>query len=138
VRAGDAMSETTTKPEAAQGESTPSSAKGGWRKPVVIAVKVLISAVILGLIYQATLKRDGADEMLRQLGELSWGWYAAAVTMQLAAITCGIVRWRRLLGGQGIHAPWSFLASSWMIGRFWGAVTPGGLGLDGWRLYETA
>jgi hypothetical protein len=68
---------------------------------------------------------------------LRWPWFAAAVAMQLLAISCGIVRWRLLLAGQGLRAPWRFLAGSWMIGRFWGAVTPGGLGLDGWRFFDT-
>ena len=124
------MSDTTS--------TEPQAKKSGWRKPVVIGAKVLISAAVLFEIYRRTLRRDGADEILGHLERLDWGWYAAAVAMQVIAIGFGVVRWRRLLGGQGIHAPWSFLATSWMIGRFWGAVTPGGLGLDGWRLYETA
>jgi hypothetical protein len=49
------------------------------------------------------------------------------------------VRWQRLLVGQGIHAPWRFLGSSFMIARFWGAFTPGGFtGFGGWRIFDIA
>ena len=107
------------------------------RRIALLAAKALISLVALIYIYKLVFGREGFSEVQRALGELRWHWFIAAVTMQLFAIGCGIVRWRLLLAGQGLHAPWRFLAGSWMIGRFWGAVTPGGLGLDGWRLYET-
>jgi arylsulfatase A-like enzyme/uncharacterized membrane protein YbhN (UPF0104 family) len=56
----------------------------------------------------------------------------------LTAITCGITRWNRLLAGQGIRAPIPHLIGTFMIGRFFGAVTPGGLGLGGYRVYDIA
>lgn len=108
------------------------------RRMVVTLIKLALSVAILAEIYRRVLVRDGAEEVLGHLGRLHWGWFALAVLMQLTAIVCGVVRWRLLLRGQAIRAPWHFLATSWMIGRFWGAVTPGGLGLDGWRLYETS
>lgn len=107
------------------------------RKWLWLLLKLALSALVLVEIYRRTLARDGASEALARLGALRWEWFAAAVAMQLLAIGCGVVRWRVLLAGQGLRTSWGFLASSWMIGRFWGAVTPGGLGLDGWRLYET-
>jgi glycosyltransferase 2 family protein len=107
------------------------------RRIVVVTLKAIISAVALAYIYKLVFGREGFDEVKRALGELRWHWFGIAIGMQLCAISCGVVRWRLLLGGQGLHAPWRFLAGSWMIGRFWGAVTPGGLGLDGWRFYDT-
>lgn len=131
-----AMAHTTPSTESTIAPTSPASPNTG-RKRIVFGIKVALSFAILVLIYSKVLAGNGGEEFLRHLAELKWGWFAAAVLMQLLAITCGIVRWRKLLSGQGIHAPWSFLATSWMIGRYWGAVTPGGLGLDGWRLYET-
>ncbi|MDQ3031332.1 MAG: sulfatase-like hydrolase/transferase [Myxococcota bacterium] len=131
------MSDTTTT-TTTSGPPPENKRGGGLRKPIVIGIKLLISVAILAEIYRRTLQRDGADEIVGHLERLNWGWFALAVSMQLIAIGFGVVRWKRLLGGQGIQAPWSFLGTSWMIGRFWGAVTPGGLGLDGWRLYESA
>ncbi len=93
---------------------------------------------MLAYVFRDLGGREGADELLTRLGHLAWGWWAAAVAMQLTAIGFAIVRWRLLLRGQGIVAPWRFLVGSFFIGRFWGAFTPGGYGLDGWRLYDVA
>ena len=41
-----------------------------------------------------------------------------------------------LLGGQGIRGSFKFLFPSFMIGRFFGGFTPGGFGLDGWKLAD--
>lgn len=135
-----AIPETERAPSASAPSPAASSGAPGstTRRRVLLLLKVLVSVVMLAEIYRRVLGREGATDVLGHLDRLDWRWFGLAVSMQLLAIGCGIVRWRRLLGGQGIRAPWSFLASSWMIGRFWGAVTPGGLGLDGWRLYETA
>lgn len=101
-----------------------------------IALTLLKAAISVGtLLY--IVRRNGSAPITFSLSELRWEWFGAALAMQVLAIACGIARWRALLGGQGLHAPVRFLSESWMIGRFWGAVTPGGLGLDGWRFYDT-
>jgi arylsulfatase A-like enzyme/uncharacterized membrane protein YbhN (UPF0104 family) len=128
---------TPAEPAPAAVAPRPAAASGGGRKWFWIALKVVLSILVLFEIYRRTFAREGAEEALARLGALRWEWFAAAVAMQLLAISCGVVRWRVLLLGQGMRTSWGFLGTSWMIGRFWGAVTPGGLGLDGWRLYET-
>lgn len=103
---------------------------------VILALKVGVSTFGLYKVWQAVIAKDGFDEIAGHLGRLHWGWFAAAVAMQLFAIGCAVVRWRVMLGGQGVRGAWSFLFPSFMIGRFWGAFTPGGLGLDGWKLFD--
>ena len=110
--------------------------RGNLKKPLVVALKVAFSAAMLMYVFRRVAGRDGASELLARLSDLRVEWWLLAVVMQLLAIGCAVIRWRALLGGQGIHAPWRFLAGSFLIGRFWGAFTPGGLGLDGWRLYD--
>ena len=119
-------------------ESTASKPANKGRKWIWLAIKIAVSVYGLVKVYGVVLERDGAQELLGHLGRLHWGWFAAAVGMQLTAIAFAIPRWRLLLGGQGIRAGLSFLFPSFMIGRFWGAFTPGGFGLDGWRLYDVA
>jgi len=119
-------------------ETAPEAPPKSPRRWLSIGIKVLLSLIVLFEIYRRTLSREGAEEALTRLGALRWEWFGIAICMQLLAIACGVVRWRVLLAGQGMRTSWSFLGTSWMIGRFWGAVTPGGLGLDGWRLFETA
>ncbi len=113
---------------------TPKSKK----KLLFFAIKLAFSVAMLWHVFGKVAARDGAGELWGRLGDLHWGWWAAAASMQLVAIGFAVVRWRLLLRGQGIHAPWRFLVGSFFIGRFWGAFTPGGLGLDGWRLYDVA
>ncbi|HEY6880473.1 MAG TPA: sulfatase-like hydrolase/transferase [Polyangiales bacterium] len=110
----------------------------GLKKQLWFALKCLVSAGIIYLIFQKIWQRQDADKLVEHLRELRWGWVAAAALSLLTAITCGITRWNRLLAGQGIHAPIRHLIGTFMIGRFFGAVTPGGLGLGGYRVYDIA
>lgn len=122
-----------------QDESSPAKPeKPRWKKALSIGLKVSVSLGGLYYVYGKAIGRDGLEELTGRISEISWGWFALAALMQLTAISFAIVRWRLLLGGQSIKAKWSFLGQSFMIGRFWGAFTPGGLGLDGWRLYDVA
>jgi uncharacterized membrane protein YbhN (UPF0104 family) len=122
-------------------DSSPASAPPAppktLRRTLLTLLKVAVSFGALALVYSTVLGKDGIGELNRQLGTLRWEWYGVALCMQLAAIGCGIARWRTLLLGQGIHASWKYLGGVWMIGRFWGLVTPGGFGLGAWRFYET-
>lgn len=109
------------------------------KRKLVFAAKLAFSLGMLVVIYSKVVGRDGAEDLFARLADLSWGWVAAAVLMQLTAIGFSTVRWQRLLVGQGIHAPWRFLIGSIMIARFWGAFTPGGFtGFGGWRIYDVA
>jgi hypothetical protein len=117
--------------------AAPPAPQNNLRRTLMIVLKVAVSLGALAYIYKLVFGREGIDQLTRSISELQWQWFGAAVVMQCCAIACGVARWRTLLGGQGLRAPLSFLLESWMIGRFWGAVTPGGLGLDGWRFYDT-
>jgi arylsulfatase A-like enzyme/uncharacterized membrane protein YbhN (UPF0104 family) len=114
----------------------PEPKKRGWKSWAILALKVSISAFGLYKVWQTVAARDGFDEIVAHLERLHWGWFAGAVSMQLVAIGFAILRWRAMLAGQGIQATYRFLFPSFMIGRFWGAFTPGGLGLDGWKLFD--
>ena len=107
------------------------------RKILFFLLKVGFSLAMLWVIFGKVIGREGADDLWTQLGSMHWGWWFAAVAMQLIAIAFSTVRWQRLLVGQGIRASWRFLAGSIMIARFWGAFTPGGFtGFGGWRIYD--
>jgi arylsulfatase A-like enzyme/uncharacterized membrane protein YbhN (UPF0104 family) len=128
------MSEAETKgPEASE---TP-PVKFGWtRKKVILAVvKVMVSAALLAYVFQSLVSKDGFHEAADRLGNMNWGFWALAVAMQLLMIGAGMTRWKILLKGQGIRPSWRFLGQSFFIGRFFG-MAGGGVGLDGWRLYD--
>jgi len=117
--------------------AAPPAPQNSLRRTIMIVLKVAVSFGALAYVYSTVLGKDGMADLKHQLGTLRWEWYAAGLFMQLAAITCGLARWKALLSGQGIRASWRYLGSVWMIGRFWGLVTPGGFGLGAWRFYET-
>ncbi|HEX7478050.1 MAG TPA: sulfatase-like hydrolase/transferase [Polyangiales bacterium] len=109
------------------------------RKRLVFLAKLAISIGIVAVLYTKVIAREGSAELWKHVAHVSWGWIAFGLAMQLCAITCSVVRWQRLLVGQGIHAPYRHLIGSFMIGRFFGEFAPGGwTGLNGYRLYDIA
>jgi arylsulfatase A-like enzyme/uncharacterized membrane protein YbhN (UPF0104 family) len=74
--------------------------------------------------------------------ELDWKhaapWFAFAAIAKLLGIFAGIIRWRILLQGQGVHIPFWYLTKCWFWGRAIGLFLPGTLGLDGYRLVESS
>lgn len=106
------------------------------KKRLWFLLKLAISAGIIYLIFRKIWERQDAGALLTHLSDLRPAWVLAAALSLCTAITCSLVRWQRLLVGQGIHAPWKHLFTTFMIGRFFGAVTPGGLGLAGYRIYD--
>ena len=108
------------------------------RKHVIILIKLAVSIGIMALVYRKVMTKEGADEVAGHLSRISWPWIGAATTMLFIAIAAAVWRWDLLLRGQGIIAPKRHLLGSFMIGRFFGAFTPGGLGLQGYKLYDIA
>lgn len=108
------------------------------RKKLIVLIKLVFSITVVVLIYGKVMQRDGGDSLLTRLTELSLPWLLAAACMQLSAIGLGVLRWDLLLRGQGLKAPRRHLFGSFMIGRFFGAFTPSGIGLQGFRLYDIA
>ena len=130
--AGTETPETTE----ASGEA---KATRSWKKSLLFALKLIFSVAMLGIIFRKVIQREGAEGMGERLADLSWGWVAAAIAVQLIAIGFATLRWKTLLAGQGIRPSWRFLGGSIFIARFWGAFTPGGFtGFGGWRIFDVA
>ncbi len=108
------------------------------RRRAVLAAKLVLTVTIFAMIVGKVVGKENVGELVQRLADMKWGWLLPAALAQLAAIACAIVRWDQMLRGQGIRAPLRHLTGSFMIGRYFGAVTPGGLGLQGYRLYDIA
>ncbi len=65
-------------------------------------------------------------------------WLLLAVFIKLGGMFCGVLRWRLLLKGQGLKIPFWYMVQSWFVGRSLGIFLPGTVGLDGYRLYDSA
>jgi len=107
------------------------------KKQLLFLGKLAVAAGIIALIFRKIFAQQDTDKLWAHLAELSWPLVAMCAVSFGVAIGANVVRWRGLLKGQGIHAPWSYLASTFMIARFFSAA--GGLiGLSGFRLYDVA
>ncbi len=117
--------------------AAPATSRGSSRRWVWIGVKATLSILMLAWIVRVVLAQQGAAGLGAALASVRWQWLAAALAVHVFGVACNVVRYRALLIGQGIHASWRFLIGSLLIGRFFGAVTPGGFtGFGGWRIYE--
>src|SRR6185436_5738799 len=96
------------------------------RRRIRFLIKLAVSCGIVALIYFKIVHRQGSAELSAHLRELSWPWIAAAAGMQACAMLCSVLRWDRLLVGQGIGAPFRYLLATFMVGRFFSSFTPGG------------
>ncbi|MBN2311972.1 MAG: flippase-like domain-containing protein, partial [Candidatus Hydrogenedentes bacterium] len=65
-------------------------------------------------------------------------WLLFATIVKLLGMLAGVLRWRLLLHGQGLRMPFWYMVQSWFIGRTIGIFLPGTIGLDGYRLYDSA
>jgi len=109
------------------------------RRKVLFLVKAVVSLGLMAWIGHKVWERQDETDIWARLSSLRWEWIAAAACAQILAIGCSVVRWNRLLVGQGIRARYRHLIGSFMIGRFFGAFTPGGwTGLNGYRIYDIA
>jgi len=81
------------------------------------------------------------DQLLAELANLRVAtfapWIALAVAVKLVGIFGNAWRWQFLLRGQDLQLAYPVLVRSYFVGRFFGIVTPGTLGLDGFRLYDS-
>jgi arylsulfatase len=65
-------------------------------------------------------------------------WLTFAALIKLSGMLAGVLRWRLLLGGQGLKMPFWYMVQSWFVGRMFGIFVPGTIGLDGYRFYDSA
>ncbi len=100
-------------------------------------IKIGISVAIAALIIVKVATRDGLSDVVQSIRNANPAWIALGFATQLAAIFCSVFRWKLLLKGQGIHAPFRHVLGAFWIGRYFGTVAPGGwTGLDAYRIYD--
>jgi uncharacterized protein (TIRG00374 family) len=78
------------------------------------------------------------DELLLAIKQVAVVWLLVATIVKGIGIFASILRWNQLLLGQGYRFPLRYLSGSFLVGRFFGMFLPSTLGLDGYRIYDTA
>lgn len=138
--------------------SDPSGVSGSPRrftavKILLIAIKVcFIGGIFIVLFNPEVLRVVGISEekfkgiSFKSLAEVFQNidmggaifWLIFAAVVKLFGIFAGVMRWNLLLKGQGIRLPFWYLTKCWFMGRAIGLFLPGTVGLDGYRLVESA
>ena len=110
-----------------------------WKRPLILVIKVVVTVAVFWWLFG---KSDiSLADLLAELKAIKVArfvpWLGLAVAVKLIGIFANIWRWQLLLRGQELFLRYGFLAGSFFIGRFFGIVTPGTLGLDGFKLYDS-
>lgn len=108
------------------------------KRRVLLLVKLVLTAAVLYLLARKILGQENAESLRERVRTIDVRWLVPALVAQLAMVLVGTVRWQKLLEGQGIRPTFRHLLGSMMIGRYFGAVTPAGLGFQGFRIYDIA
>ena len=125
------------------------------KKFVFIGIKLLFIALIFFVLWKPDVVGEYTGlEVLKKFEGITFSklkevfeqidlrtaakWLAFAAAIKLLGIFAGIVRWHLLLKGQEIKLPFWYLTKCWFMGRAIGLFLPGTVGLDGYRLVESA
>jgi uncharacterized membrane protein YbhN (UPF0104 family) len=113
--------------------------KPSRRTLLLLLLKAGLAATILVLLFRS--RELQVDQIVAQLRAIEIAtflpWIGLAVAVKCVGIFANAWRWQFLLRGQGLVLAYPVLVRSYFVGRFFGIVTPGTLGLDGFRLYDS-
>src|SRR5207344_2705031 len=98
--------------------SVPAPKKRGARAYVLLGLKVVVTLELLGYLGRSIASREGMDELGAQAAHVSLAPMLVAVLLHFVAVFSGVLRWRVLLAGRGIHLPMRVLLRSFLVGRF--------------------
>jgi glycosyltransferase 2 family protein len=111
----------------------------GTKKALIVTVKAILTVLVFWWLF--TKSGINLGELLAEVKAIDPArfvpWLILAVAVKLVGIFANIRRWQLLLHGQDLLLPFRYLTGSFFVGRFFGIVTPGTLGLDGFKLYDT-
>ena len=113
--------------------------KGRLRTVLLLLLKGgLALGVLAFVLHNRQLSLEQLLDELRSLEASSLlPWLTLAVAVKVLGICANALRWKLLLQGQSLSLPYGVLLRSYFVGRFFGIITPGTLGLDGFRLYDS-
>ena len=105
-----------------------------WRRYVVPALKIAVSAVLLAILF-SRLESDRVWEIARNA---SIAWLAAALLIYSLNVLAAVWRWHILLSAQDVRVPAATLAGSYLVATFFNNFLPSNIGGDVIRIRDTA
>src|SRR4051812_48568812 len=116
------------------------NAPPGWlRLPPAIrhpAVKLLLRLVVSLLLMSLLFTQVDAASVARLLGQVDRWSLAIAIALVLVTQIPAAWAWKLLMDGQDLHLPFSAVGLMHLVGLFFAAFTPGGVGGDVMRTYR--
>ncbi len=119
-------------PQSSSSDAVPSGSP--IRKRLLTLLK--ISITVLGLII--VIKDIDFQALLAYMSEIDWAWMAVGAGLIGISLVIRTYRWHILLSGAGSKVRFSRLLSLYLIGSFFNAFLPSGLGGDVVRAAEAA
>lgn len=119
-----------------EGANYPSQPPGTsvWRGRLMTAVKI---GVTLGGLFLVLRRLDPAL-IARAISETDWPWMLAGAALIAASLVVRAWRWQVILRGSGADIPFRRLVVLYLVGTFFNAFLPSGIGGDVVRAAEAA
>jgi glycosyltransferase 2 family protein len=115
----------------AGGTAQVSWAQRAWRLVTSLPSRILITAVLLGVV-AATIDWSAVGDAI---AEASWGWFAVAVGLILCSFLVASVRWRMLLVVAEVPTALGRTIRAYLAGAFANNLLPTGFGGDALRAW---
>lgn len=107
---------------------------GGWRGPLLLAVKMAISLGLISFLFA----RIPFDELRATLRGADLRWIAGAAALLFASNVVGTGQWNGLLRGAGIRIPFWKVLSYYHVGLFFNNFLPANVGGDLARVLDAS
>ena len=114
--------------------SAAEASKRGWKGPLVLVLKTLLSLALLGLL----LRRIPAREVMSTLRAADTAWLAGAAGLLLTSNVLGSFQWSRLLRAVDIRIPFWKVCAYYHVGLFFNNFLPAGVGMDIARVLDAS
>ena len=114
--------------------STAHPAQSPGRRYLVTAVKLLVSALLLWVLF----RRVDMSALWAQARQASVAWLLAALALYGLNVLIGTWRWQQLLDTQHVHVKGRWLLGSFLVATFFNNFLPSNIGGDVIRIGDTA
>jgi len=101
------------------------------RRHLAMALKIIVSVTLVGLLMRAV----GAGDAVDRMAELRPQWMALAVLLGVVQVALGGLRWRAVLVAIGAPMAWRKMVRFLYIGAFFNQTLPSSVGGDAVRGY---
>jgi uncharacterized membrane protein YbhN (UPF0104 family) len=109
-------------------------ARPSARRYVLLAVKISVSLVLLGILFS----KIDVQKLWTSARRGSVPWLLAALAIYAVNIVASVWRWAQLLHAQRVHLPRKRLMGSFLVAAFFNNFLPSNIGGDVVRIADTA